>query len=98
MISKGSVTISLLLRRPMIAVLAVAVMLAGCTPTVVPAGETVRAPALAGDRYVAADGTSLPFKSWPAANGAAVAVILGLHGFGDYRDAWEEPAPQWAAS
>jgi acylglycerol lipase len=82
----------------MIAALAVVVMLAACSPTVVPAGGTVRAPVLVGDRYVAADGTSLPFKSWPAANGAPVAVILGLHGFGDYRDAWEEPAPQWAAA
>ena len=33
---------------------------------------------------------------WPATNGAPTAVILGLHGYGDYRNAWEEPAAIWA--
>ena len=58
------------------------VLLGGCAPTVIPAGDTVRAPALTEDRYVAADGTSLPLSVWPAANGAPKAVVLGLHGFG----------------
>jgi acylglycerol lipase len=56
----------------------------------------MQAPALTVDRYVAADGTALPLAVWPAANGAPTAVILGLHGFGDYRNAWEEPAQIWA--
>jgi len=71
-------------------------MLSACAPTVVPAGGTVGTPALAEDRYVAADGTALPLSIWPAANGAPKAVILGLHGFGDYRKAWEDPAEIWA--
>jgi alpha-beta hydrolase superfamily lysophospholipase len=71
-------------------------MLSACAPTVVPAGGTVRAPTLAEDRYVAADGTALPLAVWPAANGPPTAVILGLHGFGDYRKAWEDPAAIWA--
>lgn len=71
-------------------------MLAACAPTVVPAGERVRAPSLAGERYVAADGTALPLAVWKAENGPPRAVILGLHGFGDYRDAFEEPAAIWA--
>lgn len=76
-------------------------MLAACAPTVIPAGETVRQPTLQDDRYVAADGTSLPLAVWPAAGNPTPenrpkAVILGLHGFGDYRDAWAEPAPIWA--
>jgi acylglycerol lipase len=71
-------------------------LLAGCAPTVIPAGDTVRPPVLMEDRYVAADGTSLPLSVWPAANGAPKAVVLGLHGFGDYRKAWEEPAEIWA--
>ena len=63
------------------------------SPTVIPAGsERSRAPTLTADRYVAADGTSLPVAVWPAANGPPKAVILGLHGFGDYRKAWDEPA------
>ncbi|MFI5002990.1 MAG: alpha/beta hydrolase [Reyranellales bacterium] len=84
----------------MIAALALPVMLAttlgGCAPTVVPEGEATRVPALVEDRYVAADGTALPLAVWPAANGAPVAVVLGLHGFGDYRNAFEEPAAIWA--
>ena len=71
-------------------------MLAGCAPTVIPAGESVRAPALSGDKYVAADGTALPLAVWGAENGPPKAVILGLHGFGDYRNAFEEPAAIWA--
>ena len=51
---------------------------------------------LASDRYVAADGTALPVAVWPAAGGKPKAVILGLHGFGDYRKAWDEPAEIWA--
>ncbi|MBN9488888.1 MAG: lysophospholipase [Alphaproteobacteria bacterium] len=72
-------------------------MLAACSPLVVPAGRPEGAPRLTGDRYVAADGTSLPLSVWPAANGAnPKAVILGLHGFGDYRDAFSEPAEIWS--
>ena len=80
----------------MIAAGALLVMLSACDPTVIPAGGTVQAPHLTEDRYVAADGTALPLSTWPAANGAPKAVILGLHGFGDYRKAWEEPAAIWA--
>jgi alpha-beta hydrolase superfamily lysophospholipase len=72
-----------------------AVMLAGCAPTVIPAGEKAAAPKLTADRYVAADGTALPLAVWPA-EGRPRAVILGLHGFGDYRDAFEEPAEVWS--
>jgi acylglycerol lipase len=73
------------------------VMLAACSPVVVPAGEKAQAPHLTADRYVAADGTALPLATWPAAGGEKpVAVILGLHGFGDYRDAFDEPAKVWS--
>ncbi|HMK02074.1 MAG TPA: alpha/beta fold hydrolase, partial [Reyranella sp.] len=71
-------------------------MLSACAPTVIPAGSAVRQPSLTADRYVAADGTVLPVAMWPAANGPPKAVILGLHGFGDYRKAWDEPAEIWA--
>src|SRR5256885_13921470 len=102
MVSKGSVTISLLLRRRMIAAavlpVMLAVMLVGCAPTVIPAGEKAAQPRLTADRYVAADGTALPLATWPAAGDRPKAVILGLHGFGDYRDAFEEPAEIWATA
>ena len=84
----------------MIAAAVLAVMLpamvAGCAPTIVPAGESARAAMLTADRYVAADGTALPLAVWPAADRAPKAVILGLHGFGDYRNAFEDPAEIWS--
>jgi acylglycerol lipase len=80
----------------MIAVALVSVMLSACAPTVVPAGSAVRTPTLTADRYVAADGSALPLAQWPSTDGPPKAVILGLHGFGDYRTAWEEPAAIWA--
>jgi acylglycerol lipase len=81
----------------MIAAALAPVILAACTPVVVPAGKAREKPRLTDDRYVAADGTALPLAVWPAANSAEPkAVILGLHGFGDYRDAFEEPAKIWS--
>jgi len=80
----------------MIAAVLMAVMLASCAPTVIPAGQAVRTPVLEPNRYVTADGTALPLAVWPAEGGPPKAVILGLHGFGDYRNAWEEPAALWA--
>ena len=74
-------------------------MLSACAPTVQPTvsgNGSAHQPTLTADRYVAADGTSLPVISWQAANGKPKAVILGLHGFGDYRKAWDEPAQIWA--
>ena len=82
-----------------IAVLIFAVGVAGCAPTVIPAGKPLHQPAIQDDRYVAADGTALKLAVWPATAGAEKlpkAVILGIHGFGDYRNAWQEPAKIWA--
>lgn len=83
----------------MIAAASLSVMLAACSPVVIPAGQRAAAPYLTADRYVAADGTALPLAVWPAAGGEApAAVILGLHGFGDYRNAFEDPAKIWSAA
>jgi len=82
------------------AALMCAVILASCAPTVIPAGDALRQPAIEDDRYIAADGTVLRLAAWPAVKGAEKlpkAVILGIHGFGDYRNAWLEPAKIWAA-
>ncbi len=56
----------------------------------------MRTAALSGDKYVAADGTALPLRVWNAEAGPPKAVILGLHGWGDYRNAFEDPAAIWA--
>ncbi len=73
-------------------------MLGACSPSIVPAGKPVQPAHLTDDTYVAADGTALPLSVWPAANGPPRAIILGLHGFGDYRKAWEEPAGIWSGA
>ena len=45
------------------------------------------------------DGFLLPARLWRASNGVPPAgVILALHGFTDSRDAWEYPAPGFAAA
>jgi len=82
----------------MIAASLATVMLSACAPTEIPAGSPVQMPKLTDNTYVAADGTSLPLSIWPAAKGAPKAIILALHGFGDYRQAWEEPAGIWSGA
>jgi alpha-beta hydrolase superfamily lysophospholipase len=71
-------------------------------PRYLPAGPPVSAPALDltqdSAAVVTADGTRLPLRSWPTANGGqAKAVILALHGFNDYSNAFDEPGKYWAA-
>jgi len=74
-------------------------VLAGCTPVVQEVLPTVRAPVLlveSGARFIAADGRELPVRVWPARN-EPKAVILALHGFNDYSNAFKMPALWWAA-
>jgi len=65
-------------------------------------GRTVVIPSLAdhtdGDKaLVSVDGARLPLQSWPA-DGTVKAVIVALHGFNDYRNAFSMPAKWWAAN
>jgi alpha-beta hydrolase superfamily lysophospholipase len=73
-----------------------ALMIAACAPTMVPMGPLNGTPQLANDRIVAADGTTLPLTVWKP-DGAPRAVILALHGFNDYANAFAVPGPEWAA-
>ena len=73
--------------------------LAACAPMVQEVLPAVRAPALVAEsdlRYLAADGRELPVRVWTA-EGEAKAVILALHGFNDYSNAFADPATWWAA-
>jgi acylglycerol lipase len=45
--------------------------------------------------FIAADGAQLPLRKW-LPKGPPKAVILALHGFGDYSHAFESPAALWA--
>lgn len=85
----------------------VLVLLTACAPTtdqtLRPAGigmartaavaESV--PRLAADEFVTADGQLLPLRRW-LPQGRVRAVILGLHGFNDYSNAFDGPAKAWA--
>jgi alpha-beta hydrolase superfamily lysophospholipase len=46
--------------------------------------------------FIAADGARLPLRKW-LPKGSVSAVILALHGFGDYSNAFEMPAQVWRA-
>jgi len=70
--------------------------LAACAPVVRPAGPEIASPALDGDVLVMADGESLALQSWLPA-GEPAAVILALHGYNDYANAFAMPAEAWAA-
>ena len=84
----------------MIAVVAAPVILSACAPTVIPAGGTVQPPALAADRYVAADGTALPgpdsdsFKGeWREAGGKG--VHFSGPGLEQHARLWLEKIAPW---
>lgn len=64
------------------------------SPAAISAGAEVAPQALT---LTMADGTALPLWHWaPPAGTATRAVIIGLHGFNDYRRAFALPAPWWA--
>lgn len=68
---------------------------AACTPRLAPMGPISIEPRLLGDRILMADGAELPLKVW-LPDGEPKAVILGLHGFNDYSNAYAMPAASWA--
>jgi alpha-beta hydrolase superfamily lysophospholipase len=66
---------------------------AACAPVMMPAGAPVAPPAIAEDAFVTPDGVRLPYRAW-LPEGPPRAVILALHGFGDYSvNFFELPAP-----
>ena len=52
-------------------------------------------PRFTGTSFVTADAQALPLRKW-LPNGPARAVILALHGFNDYSNAFEGPGEAWA--
>ena len=80
--------------------LVLAVALSGCTalPTYnMPLLPLPAASLQADTMFAMPDGAALPVRTWLPA-GAPRAVVLALHGFNDSRDAWELPAPAFAAA
>ena len=69
--------------------------LAACQPRLQLPGDAVAPPRLTEDAYIAADGARLPLRVW-LPEGRPKAVLVALHGFNDYSNAFEEPATFWA--
>ncbi|MEK9971208.1 MAG: lysophospholipase [Ferrovibrio sp.] len=73
--------------------------LAACAPRLQPTGEAVVVPQIAANQtaWQAADGRLLPLRHWLAAgSGEPRAIILAMHGFNDYSNAFTEAAEWWA--
>ncbi len=69
--------------------------LAACAAAMQPMGRAVAPPSLRGDALIAADGYRLPLRSW-LPEGPPRLVLLALHGFNDYSEAFDESAQRWA--
>jgi acylglycerol lipase len=80
--------------RLLIFALLVAAAVASCAPRLAPMGPVTGEPHLLSDRLVMADGAALPLKAW-LPEGAPKAVVIGLHGFNDYSNAFAIPAEAW---
>jgi alpha-beta hydrolase superfamily lysophospholipase len=80
-------------RLPRIGLLIVALagLVSSCAPVLHPAGPPIGPARLAADALVTADGQRLPLSVW-LPRGQPRAVVVALHGFNDYRAAFEEPA------
>jgi len=61
-----------------------------------PMGEAGAPARFTDSEFVADDGARLPLRKWLPPGGVK-AVILALHGFGDYSHAFETPAQIWAS-
>lgn len=68
---------------------------AGCTPRVQGIGPTLTEPSISDRAFVVSDGYRLPMRVWRA-QGQESYVIVGLHGFNDYSNAFSMPAEWWA--
>ncbi len=64
---------------------------AACAPGVYHAGPALAPPALNGTELIAADGTSLPLRHWQATAVNPRAVVIAVHGFNDYSNAFAQP-------
>ncbi len=77
------------------ALIFVAVWFTGCTPRVQSVGPSVLIPEVSDQVIVVSDGHRLPVRVWRA-TGKETHVIVALHGFNDYSNAFSMPAEWWA--
>lgn len=77
---------------PHLVYLIAALLLAGCAPVLREPGPPTVDARVEGRFLVAEDGAKLPLRAW-VPEGRVEAVVLGLHGFNDYGNAFALPAP-----
>lgn len=83
--------------RLLTVLLTFALLLGGCATHLIPPGPAIGPPRETHDAFIMPDGMRLPYRAW-LPDGKPWAVILALHGMNDSRDAWEYPAPDFAAN
>lgn len=71
------------------------VAFAACAPNRQLPGPAITAPHLNDDSLIMADGMRLPLRAWKP-DGQPKAVVLALHGFNDYSNAFDDPGRLWA--
>ena len=82
-----------------LAVLSLLVLCVGCaSPVLKPMGPATVSPTASDTFLTVADGAQLPLRIWQAepATAKPLAVIIAVHGFNDYANAFYLPAPFWA--
>ena len=72
-------------------VLCILLHLAGCATAMVPAITPKTEPVLGRSHFKTADSAVLPVRSWLPVSGRPKAIILALHGFNDYSNAFSQP-------
>jgi acylglycerol lipase len=87
------------MRSTLLFLLAFAMLsLSGCMSELAPPGPAVVPPTATTDAFVMPDGVRLPYREWLPSGPRPQAVVLALHGMNDSEDAWEIPAPSFAAA
>lgn len=76
--------------------LCLALWLGACAPTLQPMGPRIAQPAVTAEAVRVADGSLLPMQQW-LPEGRPKALILALHGFNDYANAFDAAGRWWAA-
>ncbi len=94
--ARGTGPIGLMRAALHLFVLIVLVAAAGCAPRLSPPGLALQQPMLGPDEFVTADGAILPMRAWLPDDQTPKAVIVALHGFNDYSNAFAEPATYFA--
>ncbi|HEY1719982.1 MAG TPA: alpha/beta hydrolase [Magnetospirillaceae bacterium] len=75
-----------------LAVILVVLGLAACSPTITLPGPSLGEAQLKPDAIIATDGARLPLRVWLPSEGEPKAVIVALHGFNDYSNAFALPS------